>query len=136
MAQGDDHPLENGAEVNLLSNGEFGSFDFDGGHENQKRMKKLNTTFLGSVDGGLGNCEENSRDHEKDCEAKSECKVADVRNSEDESGDEDIDESGFEEDDPSKVHQLVVAEAWNRPANENEEEDEDGNFRQEAADVQ
>ena len=59
MAQGDNHPLEDGAEVNLLSNGEFGTCDFDGGHENRERMKELNSALLGGVDGGLGNCEKN-----------------------------------------------------------------------------
>ena len=84
----------------------------------------------------LGNREEESGDDEKNCEADSEGEVADVRNGEDESGDEDVDESGFEEDDPTEVHQLVVAETGDSPANEDEEEDEDGDFRQEASDVQ
>ena len=48
----------------------------------------------------------------------------------------DVDESGFEEDDPSEVHQLVVAETGDRPANEDEEENEDGDFGEKAADVQ
>ena len=91
---------------------------------------------LGAWMADLAIAKRTSCDHEKDRKANSECKVADVRNSEDEGGDEDVDESGFEEDDPSKVHELVVAEARNRPANENEEEDEDGNFRQEATDMQ
>ncbi len=47
---------------------------------------------------------------------------------------EDVDEGGFKEDDPTEIHELVVAEARNGPANEDEEEDEDGDLSQEASD--
>ena len=80
VAQGDNHPFKDGAEVNLLSNGEFGTFDFDSGHKNRERMKKLNGSLLGRVNGGFGNREEEAGDHEKNREADSEGEVADVRN--------------------------------------------------------
>ena len=53
----------------------------------------------------------------------------------DDGGEEDVDEGGFEEDDPAEVHELIKAEAGDGPADEDEEEDEEGDLRQEAADV-
>ena len=50
------------------------------------------------------------------------------RRGDDERGEEDVDEGGLEEDNPAELHELVVAETRHRPADEDEEQDEDHEF--------
>ena len=53
--------------------------------------------------------------------------------SDDESGEENIDQSGLEENHPAEAHELVVAETWNGPAHEDKEQNEGDHFGEENA---
>src|SRR5436305_11466839 len=54
----------------------------------------------------------------------------------DERGEEDVHERDFEEEDPAEQHQLIVAEAGQRPAHPDEDEEERGDFPEEGRDVE
>lgn len=56
--------------------------------------------------------------------------------SDDECSEEDVDEGGLEEDDPAEFHELIVAEARDCPADEDEEVDEYEEFGEEDAEVE
>ena len=55
---------------------------------------------------------------------------------EDDRGEENVDERDLEEEDPAEPHQLIVAEARQRPAHPDEDEEQGGDFGEEDGDVE
>ena len=66
--------------------------------------------------GNFGNPNDGSGDDCEEDEAESDDHGSSGGVSDDESSEENIDEGRFEEDDPAKFHELVIAETRHRPA--------------------
>ena len=58
-----------------------------------------------------------------------------LRRGDDEGGEEDIDERGFEKNHPAKFHELVITEPRHGPTDEDEEQDEADQFGHEAPEM-